>query len=155
MSHVAAINLLISKDPSGMQALEAACKELGLTLVKNKTTFEWFGHWADDYSEKDAAYLAAGIKPEDYGKCVHAIQLPGCQYEIGVVNRPDGKGYTLIYDFYGPGRKIMTTLGKGCEKLKQMYGVHKATIAARMRGLTVQRQTVAGDSIKLSITGMR
>jgi hypothetical protein len=155
MSHVAAIDILISKDAAGIKALEAACKELGLVFVKNKKTFEWFGKWVDDYSADDAAYLKAGINPEDYGKCLHAIQLPGCQYEIGVVNRPDGKGYTLIYDFYGPGRKIMTTLGKGCEKLKQMYGVHKATIAAKQRGYMVQRQTLSCGSIKLQITGVK
>jgi hypothetical protein len=155
MSHVAAIDILISKDPAGMEALEAACKELGLVFLKDKKTFEWFGKWVDDYSAEDAAYIRAGIDPKEYGKCIHAIKVPGSQYEIGIVNRPDGKGYTLIYDFYGPGRRIMEKLGKGCEKLKQMYGVHKATIAAKQRGYMVQRQTLSCGSIKLQITGVK
>ncbi len=153
MSHVAAIDICISDDPAGMKALTAACTELGLKFIPGQKTFQWFGAWMDDYNQKDAAYKM-GIKPEDYGKCVHAIQMPGCDYEIGVVNRPDGKGLTLCYDFFGPGRKIMDHLGKGCEKLRQMYGVNKATLAAKAKGYMVQRKSLNDGTIKLQFTGV-
>jgi len=153
MSHVAAIDILIKKDKDSLNAVRAACKELGLVFCENQQTFEWFGRWVEDYNGKDAAYQQ-GIKPEDYGKCVHAIKLPNCEYEIGVVNRPDGKGYTLVYDFWGPGQAIVKALGKGCEKFKQLYGVHRATIAAKARGLVVQRTAQANGSIKLNILGV-
>lgn len=151
MSHVAAIDIQIDPGPDGMKALAAACKELGLTFVPHQKTYQWFGTWVNDYGAADAAYRN-GIDPKDYGKCEHAIQMPGCTYEIGVVKRPDGKGLTLIYDFYGPGSKIKNALGQGCEKLKQFYGVHKATLAAKAKGYMVARKTLTDGTIKLQVT---
>jgi|APCry1669188910_1035180.scaffolds.fasta_scaffold21088_2 hypothetical protein len=147
MSHVSSINLHI-KD---LAALRAACHELGLTFLENKKSFEWYGHWVDDYSAQDAAYRN-GIKPEDYGKCAHAIKIPGTTYEIGVVNNPKGPGLTLVYDFWGPGETIKQTLGIGLEKLKQIYSTHAATNAARKKGWTIQRTQTANGTIKLNMT---
>ncbi len=146
MSHVAAIQLQIHD----IEALKAACAELGLTFMENKRTYEWFGQFMNDYSGEDAAYLH-GMKPEDYGKCVHAIKVPGAQYEIGVINHPSGKGFGLIYDFYGSGgQPIVKKLGKGCEKLKQIYGVAKTIRLAKSRGMSVTRTNTA-KGIKLTV----
>src|SRR5437016_6251552 len=108
MSHVAAIKTEITD----LEALKRACDELGLTFKEGQTTYKWFGQWVNDYHGEDAAYKS-GIDPKDYGKCAHAIGVPGSGYEIGVVKLPNGN-FTLIYDFFGPGRKIMETLGQGC-----------------------------------------
>lgn len=152
MSHVAAIDLVIDpKSPESLTALQAACKELGLIFVEGQKTFAWFGTWVDDYDEDDAAYKRAGIKPEDYGKCEHAIKLPGCNYEIGVVRRPDGKGLTLIYDFFGEGKKIQNALGTGCEKLRQLHGFHRATMLAKAKGHLTRRVNLSDGRVKLQI----
>ncbi len=147
MSHVASVDLQVTD----LEALKSACKELGLTFMEGQTTYKWFGRWMNDYSAEDAAYLH-GINPEDYGKCVHAIKVPGATYEIGVIKHPSGKGFGLIYDFYGSGGgPIMKTLGKGCEKIKQFYGLHKAEKLARSRGMATSR-TKTATGIKLRIT---
>jgi hypothetical protein len=150
MSHVIGITLVI-KD---LHALEQACKDLGLTFVRDQKTHAWFGRWVNDYSQKDAAYKNAGIKPENYGKCEHAIKVPGSGYEIGVYNNPQGKGFILAYDNYGTGQVILQKLGSGLEKLKQAYGVAKATIEAKAKGWIVSKQTLASGSVKLVLTGV-
>lgn len=92
-----------------------------LRWMEGQTHYEWFpGGWQDDYSKEDAAYKN-GIDVADYGRCEHAIKLEGCAYEIGVVKRKDGAGYSLVWDFYGPGRKINEYLGNDAEKLLVEY----------------------------------
>ena len=120
MSHVAKIDVVI-KD---LEALQAACEALGLEFVQGQKTFKWYGRWVNDYSAEDAAYHS-GIKPEDYGKCEHAIRIPGnsSAYEIGVVRNPNGEGYSLVYDFYNGGFGMSDKVGgKKCEKLVGEYG---------------------------------
>jgi hypothetical protein len=148
MSHVAAIKTEITD----LEALKRACGELGLTFMEGQTNYAWYGHWVGDYHGEDAAYKQ-GIDPSQYGKCAHAIKVPGSGYEIGVVKLPNGN-YTLIYDFFGPGRKIMESLGKGCEKLVQHYGLNKAQILARAKGLITQRKIQNNGDVKLVITGV-
>lgn len=160
LSHVAAVLAEIDN----LDALEAACKELGLTFVHGQKTFKWFGEWVGDYNAQDAAFKH-GIDPKDYGKCAHAIKVPGSTYEIGVKQMPNGK-YKLVYDFYGTGRKIVNTLGKGCEKLVQHYGLNRATLLGRAKGLITQRKVTQtlrkveglatlNPDIKLVITGIK
>lgn len=150
MSHVIGINLVI-KD---LSALEQACKELGLEFVRNQKHHAWYGKWVNDYNAKDAAYINAGIKPENYGKCEHAIKVPGSGYEIGVYNNPKGPGFILAYDNYGTGQVILQKLGSGLEKLKQGYAVCKASIEAKARGWMVSKQALGNGSVKLVLTGV-
>jgi hypothetical protein len=65
----------------------------------DRKTYKWFGSWEKDYNADDAAYKN-GFDPKDYGKCDWAISVEGCEYEIGVVKRKDGEGWTLVWDFY-------------------------------------------------------
>jgi hypothetical protein len=116
MSHVRAIEVQI-KD---LDSLKEAVTELGLTFIEGKTKFAWYGRWVNDYHGEDAAFKH-GIATEDYGKCEHVIGVPGCGYEIGVLKHPSGDGFTLTYDFWGPGKAIETAVGKGCEKIKSAY----------------------------------
>lgn len=107
MSHMAAVDLHVKN----LQDLQQACEMLGLQLNLNQTNWRWFNSWVDDYNREDAAYKAAMIKPEEYGKCAeHVITIPGNNecYEIGVVRRRDGlPGWVLVYDFWGNKGRMM------------------------------------------------
>jgi hypothetical protein len=156
MSHVAVVKSEINDNEpvgSGIEALKRACKRLGLDFREGQKTWNWFGEWVNDYHGEDAAYRH-GISPAEYGKCEHAIRLPGCAYEIGVKKLPNGN-YTLVYDFYGPGRQIMNTLGKGLEKLMQYYGPEKAQLLAKSKGLMTQRKLEQNGDIKLVVLGVK
>jgi len=150
MSHVIGITLVVSD----LTALESACKTLGLEFLRNQKTHAWYGSWQRDYSASDAAYINTGIDPKQYGKCEHAIRVPGSDYEIGVYQNPKGKGYVLAYDNWGTGQHIKNTLGSGLEKLKQAYGVAKVTLEAKMKGWMVSKVLLPNGSIRLAITGV-
>lgn len=149
MSHVVSVDVIVQD----LNALKAACKELGLTFKENQKKHRWYGNWQNDYSRSDAAYIQSGIDPMTYGKCEHAIEVPSSQYDIGVYKNPKGKGYVLAFDNYGTGRKIADTLGKGLEKLKQHYAVAKAQLEARAKGWSCQKHTLPNGSIRLTMTG--
>lgn len=85
MSHM----ICVKSKFKDLEALEKACKNLGWTFHKNQKTFKWYGTWVNDYSEEDAAYLN-GVKVEDFGKCSHAISIPGCKYQAGLVEGEQG-----------------------------------------------------------------
>ena len=144
MSHVAAIELEITD----LQALKAACNKLGWEFRENQKTFKWFGRWVNDYDAQDAAYKF-GIKPEDYGKCSHAIKIPNVQYEIGLIKQ-DNK-FKAIFDFYS--QKLKNAVGgQSCPKLKQMYAVAKTYAEAKKKGYKVHEKKLKDNTIKLTIT---
>ena len=143
MSHVATIEIEI-KD---LDALEAAAKELGLELVRGKTSHRWYGRSVGDYP------LPAGFTADDLGKCEHAIRIPGDDraYEIGVCRRRDGKaGYTLLWDFYAGGYGMAAKVGGDkAPKLVQGYATHVAIKAARAGGFRVVGRSVKADGTVL------
>ena len=141
MSHITSIDIIITD----LTALKEAVTELGAQWVEDKRTYEWFGRSVGDYP------IPEGMAVNELGKCDHVIRLPGCQYEIGVVRK--GTGYTLAYDFWGPGAKLKQHFGDGLTKIKQLYAVEKAATAARAKGYLVTRRAVANGAIKLVITG--
>ena len=117
MSHVVS-SAAICTD---LECLKATLKLFPkLQWVEGKKRFAWYGKWMDDYSATDAAYRN-GISPEEYGKCDHVIKLEGNNYEIGVVKRKDGKGWSLVWDFYSDGRNINAYIGDSAEKLMVAY----------------------------------
>lgn len=144
MSHVTAIDINITD----LTALKGAVKELGAEWREGQKTYQWYGRSVGDYPLPD------GFTAKDLGKCEHAIRLAGTEYEIGVVPKKQGGGYTLLYDFWGPGQRLKSHFGDGLTKLKQMYGVHKATAAARAKGYMVTRKPQSSGAIKLVVTGV-
>lgn len=84
-------------------------------------------------------------------QCDYAIQLPG-KYDIAVTKQADNS-YALDADFYDG--SVVKVTGKNFGKLIQLYGVHKATLAARRNGLQVNRQALANGSVKLVLTGAK
>lgn len=152
MSHVTSIDINITD----LTALRATFEELGGQWREGQPTYKWYGSVMGDYP------LPPGFTAADLGKCEHAIHLPGCEYEIGVVRKKDGDGYTLLFDFWGytragghrvGGEMLQEQFGKGLCKVKQFYGVNKATMIARAKGYSVQRKKQPSGAIKLVVTG--
>src|ERR1700752_4955109 len=106
MSHFTEIKTQI-KD---IDALRSACQELGLLLVPNS----------------DARGYYENKTNGDY-----VIQLKG-PYDIAVNQQPDGT-FGLTADFWHG--HVEKEVGEKYGKLLQLYGVHKATIEARKKGL--------------------
>lgn len=127
MSHITTIATKILS----LDALEAAARELGGQLVRGK---------------REQRSYQNGLT------CDHVIAVPGCVYEVGVNKQPDGS-YTLGFDAYGQGQKLVKAFGSGLQKLSQMYSVHAATIAARAKGYMVQRVAGKGGVIRLAVSG--
>ena len=116
MSHISKIELEV-KD---LGVLSQACGRLGLSLIRDRKTFTWYG--------RDSA-------------CDHAIRIPGATYEVGVI-RKDGR-YELQCDFYDAG--IEKAIGRQGGLLKQAYAVEKTKLEARRKGYTVlEKKTETG-----------
>ncbi len=147
MSHVVQIK---SVPVLNLNALEAAAKELGGNLIRNKKTYNWFGRSVGDYK------LPEGMKAEDLGKCEHAVKFPGLNYEIGfqrssvAVKNDSGESVTPeglypIFDFWGSdrsgtghdGKLLQDKVGEGAGLLMQAYSKHAAIQAAELEGYTV------------------
>ena len=126
-----------------LDALETAVKSMGGTLVRGQRTYKWYGKFLNDSAEGRAS-VKAGFNPEDFGKCEHAIRIPGHQqgtYEVGVVKRPDGKGLTLQYDGWSAGgRAIVQHFGQKCGMLKTEYTVAALRRAYRGKRIEVTRK---------------
>jgi hypothetical protein len=121
---------------SDLAALDAACKELGLTLMRGQKTQNY-------YSGTSA--------------CEHAIKVPGTNWEIGLLASKTGKGFDLAFDDYAYGANggvIGKKLGNGLEKLKQAYAVNVAALKARAQGWMTHRTTLANGTVKLVMTGV-
>ena len=126
MSHFTSIKTQI-KD---VVALKAAVAELGLALLENTDARGYFNN-------------------TQHGEFVIKLQGP---YDIAVNKQPDGT-YGLTTDWWDGHveREVGTQFGK----LLQLYAVHKASLEARRKGLTVQRSKKQDGTIKLVIGGVR
>jgi len=149
MSHVVSIKAELRD----LAAVKAACLELGLKFKENQKTIRWFGRWVDDYDRDNAAYKL-GIKPDQYGTSDHAIEVPGCGYDIGLLQNPETGGYKLYFDFYGQGRQIQQVIGTNGQKFLQIYSAHKLTMESKKKGWLVNRQHQTNGDIKLEIVSL-
>jgi hypothetical protein len=124
MSHFTTIKTRI-KD---ITALELACRELGLTVQHNA---EARGYYTNTL------------------KAPHVIKLAG-PYDIAVNQQPD-QTFGFTTDWYAG--HVEKEVGKDYAKLLQLYGVHKASIEARKKGLSILRRSQKDGSIKLILMG--
>jgi hypothetical protein len=122
MSHFTTIETQIRD----VEALRAACNEMGLGLVSNGQ--------ARGYGERKIA-----------GE--HVIVLKG-PYDIALNRKPDGT-YHLTTDWWDG--HVEKEVGKNFGRLLQLYGVHKAMQEVRRKGYTVSRFTLKDGSIKLNV----
>ena len=125
MSHFTEIKTQI-KD---IEALRLACRELGLTLLQNTEARGYY---------------------ENKTKGDYVVQLKG-PYDIALNKQPDGT-FGLTADLWQG--HVEKEVGQGYGKLLQLYGVHKATIEARKKGLSVLRRQQQNGSIKLVLMGV-
>ena len=126
MSHFTEIKTQI-KD---IEALRLACKELGLALLQNAEARGYF---------------------ENRTKGDYVIQLKG-PYDIAINQQADGT-FGLTADLWNG--HVENEVGQGYGKLLQLYGVHKATMEARKKGLSVLRRQKQDGSIKLILMGVQ
>jgi hypothetical protein len=125
MSHFTTIKTQI-KD---INALRAACHELGFAVLQNSSA---------------RGYINNQTKGE------YVIKLNG-PYDIALNKNEDGT-YGLTTDWWDG--HVEKEVGKNFGKLLQLYGVHKATMEARKKGLSVVRRTKQDGSIKLVLMGV-
>jgi hypothetical protein len=125
MSHFTEITTQI-KD---IEALRLACQELGLNLLQNAEARGYY----DNKTKGD-----------------YVIQLKG-PYDIALNKQPDGT-FGITSDLWNG--HVEKEVGQGYGKLLQLYGVHKATMEARKKGLSVLRRQKQDGSIKLVLMGV-
>ena len=125
MSHFTEIKTQI-KD---IEALRAACQELGLTLLQNAEARGYY---------------------ENKTKGDYVVRLKG-PYDIALIKQADGT-FDHTADLWNGHAEL--EVGQGYGKLLQQYGVHKATLEARKKGLSVLRRQQANGSIKLVLLGV-
>ncbi len=143
MSHVATVDVHITD----LEALRAACEQLGLEFLEGKQTFHWFGEHIGDYP------LPEGFTEGDMGRCDHALRLKDnpSAYEVGLVRRRDGKpGYLLMYDFWQGGFGLEDAIGQNAGRLKQHYAAQVATDQVRKLGYRVTQSFTETGAIRLT-----
>ncbi len=126
MSHFATIQTEIRD----IQALRAACHELGVLLIDSA----------------DARGFGNNRRHGD-----HVIRLKG-PYDVAV-NREESGTYGLTTDWWKG--HVEREVGRSYGRLLQLYGVHKTTLEARRCGLSVHRRQQNDGTIRLSIGGVR
>lgn len=131
-----------------LEALATAAEACGLEFRAGQTSYKWYGKFMNDYHGQDAAYKN-GVKPETYGKCLHALRVRDnpAAYEVGVIQNPVGPGYSLIWDNYAQGRGLMPKIGDDGNKLRQAYGVAVLSKAAVENGYRVTGTTTAAGGV--------
>ncbi len=141
MSHVVNIDLSISS----LEALDDACKELGLELIQNQKTYRWFGQFVGD------SPLPAGFTQADLGKCEHAIRVKGNSqaYEIGLVrSKTNPKEYHLLFDYWAGGGGLVEKIGGNqAMKLKDHYGAALMKRHVKKQGMRVKQTITTSGKI--------
>jgi len=130
MSHVVKQDIVFGN----LEAVRQACLDLGWTFMQDQKTYAWWGHSVGDYA------LPAGRTAADLGHCTHAIKVPGCSYEIGLIENPDGT-FFAEWDFYPTGglHAVMgnqkeVEAGKGGAVLKGAYAAAASKIMLAKKG---------------------
>jgi hypothetical protein len=110
-------------------ALRSAVIELGLSLLEKAQARGYY---------------------ENHTKGDFVIRLKG-PYDIAVNQQPDGT-YGLTTDWWAG--HVEKEVGKDFGKLLQLYAVHKASMEAKKKGLSVLRKSQTNGSIKLILVGV-
>ncbi|MCX8110159.1 MAG: hypothetical protein N3D15_02790 [Syntrophorhabdaceae bacterium] len=136
LSHISKIELEIKY----LDALIYACNRLGFEFVENQNTYRWYGRWVGD------SPLPEGISKDELGRCDHAIKIPGCTYEIGVVKK--NNMYILLWDSWDS--KLRLAIGHNAGIIKQAYTAELVRYKARLKGYSVlEKKTQKGIRIVL------
>lgn len=114
MSHLSKIEIQIND----LQALQQACRVMGLAFAENQRQFKWYN----------------GLSP-----CDHVIRVPGASYELGVVR--NGKNYELQCDFWSSGG-LVDKLGQNGNLLKKHYSLERVKSEARKNRYNIREQRI-------------
>lgn len=125
MSHFTTIQTQI-KD---INALRSACEEMGFTLLQNTEARGYY---------------------ENKTKGDYVIRLKG-PYDIAL-NKQSNGSFGITADLWNG--HVEQEVGNNYGKLLQLYGVHKTTMEARKKGLSVLRKPQHNGSIKLVLVGV-
>lgn len=135
MSHLGLVECVIQD----VEALAEVAPEFGLNLMFGQMQYKWYGTIVGD-SQAFQEALKKGFKQSDFGKCAHALRTndPNA-YEVGIVPNPDGHGFSLLYDSWGPGRALEQLAGPGLQRLVQAYELQVAERELIAQGFRVTR----------------
>jgi hypothetical protein len=140
VSHISKVEIEVRD----LAAVEAMCKELGWTFMRGQTHYRWYGRFVYDTP------LPEGLKVEDLGHCTHAIKVPGCNYEVGLVQTQTG--YRVIFDYY-EGALTRALGGREAPLLKREYAIAAVKQQARKMGKQAVVTRAANGQAKVVIRG--
>jgi hypothetical protein len=140
MSHVAEVKAELKS----FEAIEAAARRLGGSLIRGQKTYRWFGQWLGDTP------MPAGMTRADLGKCDHAIRFPGAKYEVGVRQQADGS-FKLAWDWWSAGGLLDHMGDEHAGRFVQAYGIEAAKRAAMRRGYSTRETTLKNGDVQLEL----
>jgi hypothetical protein len=146
MSHVSTI----PAEVRDLDGLRAACRRMGWEFREGQKSYAWYGRYVGDTQLPEHL---RGLTNEELGRCDHAIRVPGASYEVGVVEKADGSGYELRWDYYSAGGLIQKLGGESAPVLLQAYALGCAQIDLEAQGYQVTEQVLADGTVRLSAVG--
>lgn len=147
MSHLVTSSVIITD----LDCLKRAVANIKGLRWHEKKTYAWFGQLVGESKRQDEVAAALGVNKTDFGKCEAAISVEGAGYEIGVMKRKDGKGYSLAWDYWGPGEKIPQVIGAGGEKLVSEYQRAFITRFAQVENMNLTLASETDEEITLEL----
>ncbi len=118
MSHISKIEMEIND----LDALKQACTCMGLEFLENEPEFTYYG---------------------GKGSSLHAVQVPGANYSLGVVKKDNN--FELLWDDYMAGG-LKNILGENASLLKKNYSLARIKNEARKKRYHVQEQKITGGT---------
>ncbi|MBY0522216.1 MAG: hypothetical protein K2R98_02395 [Gemmataceae bacterium] len=125
-----------------LDAIQTLCRRRGWEFRAHQHRYRWFGHWLGEGS------LPPGIAPSDLGHCTHAIAIPGCFHELGLLRRRDR--FLPLWDD-DPEGGLDVALGPDGGILWQSYIAEKTRRAAYLRGHRLSRLIDRLGNLRLRI----
>lgn len=162
MSHVVSLKIEIRN----LDAVKAVCNRFGWELREGQNTYAWWSNWVDDSPVPeelltalghDVAAVKAMPRPERQklmesilGKCDHAIRIPDCKFEVGLVKA--GERYIPVWDWANG--QMARAMGRDGGAFAQQYGIELTRIEAARKGWSVQEQRLDNGAVKLVLSGV-
>lgn len=123
MSHIARMTARVTD----LDAWKEACRAAGATFVEGATSHRtYYGRTS----------TAPAYSPG--GRCAHAVQFAGADYELGLYERPGVPGFDLVFDTWGPGSKVAQAM----PQLLDEYQFNVSAGQLRAEGYMVEREHV-------------
>ena len=126
--------------------MRQTAESLGL-YFHEQDTYRWYGRYVGDWP------LPEGYTEEDLGHCTYAMGLPNNDeaYEVGVVERKDGKGWDMCWDFYQKGYGLQDAIGEDGTNLKTGYTKTLTINEARKNGFRVKERRNEHNQVELTL----